>query len=143
MSGSLRFGPATFLEPIVEKASRTSLAGYDVLRHFVWTFDRRSRRMRIKPRGDEPIRMEALRGMGAAFNPVVDGFEVIEVFHDTPAAAARLEKGDLVTHLDATPIYERGCSSLSDYSDKNSVRLTLERGDRTLEIVVGVVDLVP
>ena len=87
--------------------------------------------------------MESLRGMGAAFNPAVEGFEVIKTFPDSPAAAAGLEEWDLLTHLDGTPVLERGCIGISDYSGKDSLRLTVRRGESLLEIEVSVEALVP
>ena len=143
MAGSLRFGPATFEEPIVERADRISLAGYEALRHFVWTFDRKSKRMRIRPLSSEPIRMESRRGLGAAFSPLPEGFEVIQVFPDTPAEAAGLTQGDLVTHQDGVPMGERNCVGAAGDLGKESVRLTVRRGDATRDIDIAVSTLVP
>jgi hypothetical protein len=56
---------------------------------------------------------------------------------------SRLEEGDLVAHLDGTPVHERGCSGLSDYSETDNVRLTIQRDEATIEIDVAVEDLVP
>ena len=87
--------------------------------------------------------MEPLRGVGVAFKPIAEGFEILEVFSDSPAAAAGLEKGDLVTHLDGTPIHERGCAGVSDFSDKGSIRFSVRRDAGTYDIDVEVKTLVP
>ena len=141
MAGTLKFGPALFEEPIVERADRISLAGFDVMKHFVWTFDKAADRIRIRPISRQPIRMEPVRGLGVAFNPAPEGFEVIEILTAPPSSG--LQKGDLVTHQDGVAMDKRDCASPDDDPDRESVTLTVRRAESTLEITVPVATLIP
>ncbi|HXI82811.1 MAG TPA: PDZ domain-containing protein [Verrucomicrobiae bacterium] len=44
-----------------------------------------------------------LGGVGIAIKPVADGVEVRKVFPETPACAAGMKAGDIVTQIDSTP----------------------------------------
>ncbi len=140
----LRFGPREIDRPVLEVvAESTRLAGHDLLRHFVWTFDRRNRRMRIEALGaPEAIVMESRRGTGIAVLPRKGVLEVLRVFPDTPAQRAGLVEGDVIAAIDGKSPAARGCWSDGE-SDRNPLRLTVERGERTLEVILEAEVLVP
>ena len=85
--------------------------GSGALKRFVVTFDYRSRTMYLKP----AKRLDADTGQfdrtGMWLNLADRGLEVMNVANGSPAAAAGLEVGDLVTAIDGTPALQR---SLSD-----------------------------
>ena len=107
--GEMQIGPSVFANPIVGITTDTELLGYDVLRHFVLTFDQKNRRVRMAPIGDTPLVMEPRTGSGALMRPRDEGFEVAYVVAGSPAEASGIAVGDLVTRVDGTPVYERGC----------------------------------
>ena len=107
--GDMKIGPLSFPNPIVGITTDTELLGYDVLRHFVLTFDQKNRRVRMAPVSDKPPVMEPRTGSGALMRPRDEGLEVAHVVAGSPAEESGIEVGDLVTQVDGTPVYERGC----------------------------------
>lgn len=142
VAGRIRFGPAVLEDPIVERNDGTRLAGYRVLRHFVLTFDHRSRRIRMRRDDTGPIRTDPVRGIGVGLAPRPEGWEVLRVFPGDPGERAGLQAGDLITAVDGTPVYERGCVGFTD-PPKSTVELTLLRDGERLEREVAVEILVP
>lgn len=142
LAGSVEVGPLTFVEPLASVTTDTELLGYDVLRHFVLTFDQRNRRLRLAPAVEGPVRLEAERGTGAVFRARPGGYEVAHVVEGTPAARAGVKRGDLVTHLDGTPVLERGCRD-GDAEAGEVQRYTLRRGGERIELDVPVAVLIP
>jgi hypothetical protein len=128
--------------PVVSTNARTDLFGTQVMRRFAWTFDQKRRRVRIVPDSTEPLQLAARRGTGAVMTPVETGFEVRRILPDTPAAGSDLEVGDLVVAVDGESVLDRDCSRWEpDLSPQRT--LTVRRGERTFEVEIEVVELVP
>ncbi len=137
------YGPLIIEKPVADATENaTRIAGEDILNRFALTFDQRTRRIRMIPDSDEPIRSDPLRGIGVAFSPEEEGLEVIHIFPDTPGAESEIRKGDVLVAIDDTPIYERGCSPAISREADYAVLSMLRDGD-PLSIEIEVVDLVP
>ncbi len=111
-AGVMRIGPLDFAEPIVGLTDDTELLGYDVLKHFVLTFDQKKKRVRMQPISSSPVRMQARSGTGALLQPRADSLEVARIVPGSPAEDAGLQAGDQVTHIDGVPVNERGCRDM-------------------------------
>jgi len=135
--GDFVVGPLVFENPMVTLTNDTELIGSEVLRHYVLTFDQKNRRVRMRPLVESPVRLPSIRGTGALFRTRPNAYEIAHVMRDSPAEHAGLRKGDLVTHLDGTPVLERGCRAF-DKPPVESVRFTLLRDDEALEVMVPV-----
>lgn len=111
LDGEARIGAYRLDAPILETTSDTEIIGGLVMRHFVWTFDTDRSRVRIEraAQGD-PIRFAPLTGHGMVLSPEAGGMRVAAILADSPAAAADIRPGDLVTHFDGLPLRERGCA---------------------------------
>lgn len=123
--GVIRIGPLDFEEPIVGLSNDTELVGFDVLRHFVLTFDQKKRRVRLQPISLAPIRMKPRTGTGALFRPRENSLEVAHIVPGSPAETMGLEPGDHVTHVDGTPVIQRGCRDMNQQT--GSVEYTIRR----------------
>ena len=139
--GSIRIGPLDFENPIVSLTEETELIGYDVLRHFVLTFDQVNRRVRLQPVSEQPVTLPPRTGTGALLRPRPDALEVAHVIPGSPAALAGVKEGDGITHINGVSVLERGCRS--DERQTGPVELTVRRGDRILSIATEIVLLVP
>lgn len=139
---AVRVASVTVDRPIVELSEGTRLIGTRIMRPLVWTFDQRNKRVRARGAPDDPLLDEPLRGMGTAMNPRAEGYEVFVVHPGTPAERAGLRAGDLVTAVDGTPVYERGCEPI-DTGDVDRRVLTIHRGAEVLDIEVAYEVLVP
>ncbi len=75
--------------------------------------------------------------------PAVDGVLVVRVLPNTPAEAAGLRLGDVITAIDGQPITDAGqLQSVVDSSGLNkSLQFTVKRGDRTLKLRVVTTQL--
>ncbi len=126
-NGSIQIGPLEFTEPVVGLTRDTELVGYDVLKHFVLTFDQKNRRVRMQPLSDSPVRMVSRTGTGALFRPRQGTFEIARVVPGSSAEEAGLKAGDQVTHVDGAAVSERGCNPVGER--EGFVEYRVVRGD--------------
>ncbi len=130
--------------PIVELTDDTQLFGTEIMTRSVWTFDQKSKRVRIRPSSTEPFLLESVTGTGAVFKPTRAGYEIVRVLSGTPAEEAGLRVGDLLVSTDGIGIYERGCGRWSDDDDgEDEVTLTVQRDGATYVFKIPTVVLVP
>lgn len=142
LDADLEIAGVTVARPLVTTGARTELLGTAVMRRFAWTFDQRTRRVRIRADSREPLRIPAKRGTGAVMFPTTDGYEVSRVLDDTPAARAGLRAGDLVVAVDGRPAGRHDCDRWNA-DERASTTLTVLRDGATSEIRIDLVDLVP
>ena len=142
LDADIEIGGVTVEQPLVEIRAGTELIGTDIMRRFVWTFDQKSRRMRIRSDSREPLRLPARRGTGAVFLPTPEGYEIARVLAGTPAESAGLRVGDLVVAFDGTPVFERGCERWQE-EHRTETTLTVVREGRELDLQVEIIDIVP
>ncbi len=106
--------------------------GSDVLRRFNTTFDYAGERMILVPNRsrDEPFTFDR-----SGIRLVLGHKLVVEdVIAGSPAAEAGVEIGDVVTHVDGEAVSAASYGEVRDrLMGSGEVRLTLERGERTLE----------
>ncbi len=130
------------IQPLVEIGSITELIGTNVMRSFAWTFDQKTRRMRIRPASPDPLRLPPRRGTGAIYLPSADGYEIAKVLEETPAQRAGLRAGDVVVAVDGTPVYEQGCDRWKE-KHRTETTLTVLREGKTFDVKLEVIDIVP
>jgi hypothetical protein len=123
--GTLRIGSLDFMQPIVGFTDDTELLGYDILKHFVLTFDQKKKRVRMQPVSSSPVRMPSRTGTGALLRPRADSLEVARIVPGSSAAKMGLEVGDRVGHVDDVPVNERGCRDLRERT--GFVKYTIQR----------------
>jgi membrane-associated protease RseP (regulator of RpoE activity) len=129
-------------QPIVKIGAITELIGTDVMRRFAWTFDQKSRRVRIRPDSSDPLRLPPKRGTGAILFPTLEGYEIARVLEDSPATRAGLRAGDVVVAVDGTRVFEQGCDRWKG-ENRTEVTLTVLRDGETSDLRVEIVDIVP
>jgi len=138
------YGPLILSRPVVEIiAEGTRVSGVPLMRRFVWTFDQRRRRIRMIADSTDPIRSDPERGTGLALWPIETGYRVAHIFPDTPAEQAGMRVGDVIRAVDGVPVYERGCTELDDYDDRESVVMSVARGAETIDVQISIRVLVP
>jgi C-terminal processing protease CtpA/Prc len=118
------------------------LIGTDVMRRFAWTFDQKSRRVRIRSESSDPLRLPAVRGSGAILVPALEGYEIVRVLENSPAARVGLRVGDVVVAVDGTRVFERGCDRWNQ-GDRTETMLSVLRDGQAFDLQVEVVDIVP
>lgn len=142
LEGDFRLGPLRLVEPVTGLTDGTRLAGAELLRHLVLSFDRNQRRVLMQAPGDARVISEPYRSLGLGLRPRRNGLEVTGVFSDTPAEQSGIVRGDLVTHLDGEFVHDRRCESRDD-SLPGARRLTLLREGYSFEVDVEQAVLIP
>lgn len=143
LAESLRVAGVEIPAPIATLTDGTELLGTDIMRRFAWTFDQKTRRVRIRPSSTEPLEIPAIRGTGALMTPGELGLEILRVLPGTPAEAAGLRAGDLVVAVDGRPVYEQGCDRWERAEQADETILGFERGSESFEAALPKVLLVP
>lgn len=141
---TLAIGGYTLTQPITEITDELSTIGGGVLRHFTVTFDQTHDRVTFFRDSTESIRTDAVRSAGVSFSKTPAYWKIAGVVRDSPAAAAGIRLGDLVTRINGEPIarwdlrrYEALVASASE------VALTFLNGTSETEKRVRVFELVP
>ena len=142
LDADIEIAGVTVEQPIVAIGAVTELIGTDVMRHFAWTFDQKSRRVRIRSGSSEPLHLPAVRGTGAILIPALEGYEIVRLLENSPAARVGLRVGDVVVAVDGTPVFEKGCDRWKEV-DRTETTLSVLREGQTLDLLVEVVDIVP
>jgi hypothetical protein len=143
LNGPATFGGVTFSDPIVEilPDDATEIMGQDILAHLVVALDGVNRLATVVASSDAPITMDPVVGHGAVFRVTPSGFEVTRVAEGSPAAAAELQKGDMVTRLNDRSIFDRPCGAEPDPTA--DLEMVVERYGTSRRLIVTPLTLIP
>ena len=141
LDGSVTLAGVTFVDPVIEEVPGTQLLGGRFLDRFVMTLDQRKRRLLLERIGEDVHPPQPQYELGMAFRPTEKGFEVLEVYDDTPAAVAGVAPGDLVVAIDGARPDRRGCAALTE--ENRSVVFSLERGGALLDTTLIMLPVIP
>jgi hypothetical protein len=142
LDADVRIAGVSVTQPVMKVGPTTELIGTQVMRRFSWTFDQKSRRVRIRPDSNDPLRLPPKRGTGAVFLFADEGYEIARVLDETPAARAGLRAGDIVVAVNGVRVYEQGCDRWNEKYETETT-LTVLRDGETFDLQVEVVDIVP
>ena len=105
-----RIGPNQLITPTLQSTPGTELIGGEVMRHFTWTFDQVTERVRmVRHHPEIPITFEPDYDHGMVFEPHPLGYRVGSVIADTPASRGGIQAGDIVTGFNGDSLDVRGC----------------------------------
>ena len=129
-------------QPLVRIVADTELIGSKIMRPFAWTFDQKSRRLRITPASPEPLLMSPKRGTGAIVIPHEAGYEVVKVLPNTPAEREGLLIGDIIVAADGVRILEQDCGRWDEQYLAETM-LTVLRDSEVIDHTIEIIDIVP
>jgi hypothetical protein len=139
LDGVAAFGPNRLEAPTLQSTPGTELIGGEVMRHFTWTFDPVTDRVRIvRNEAGEPIRFGPTYGHGMVLEPHARGLQVGAVLSDSPAERGGVQRGDVVTHFNGQPLIDRDCNT----SPMGQLIVTVERDGVMLDLDLDVIPLV-
>jgi hypothetical protein len=106
-----------------------------------WDFTsiRRYLGLTLKPMTSTAVfALDLLGSFGARLSVAADGMRVTELRNDSPAAAAGLQVGDLITHLNGRPLtdMEKAREWLAQSANGQPTRLEVKRRDDELTLTV-------
>ena len=135
-----RIGPNRLIAPTLQSTPGTELIGGEVMRHFIWTFDQSTERVRmVRSNPARPITFEADYDHGMVFEPHPLGYRVGGVVADTPASHAGVRVGDIVTAFNGRPLDARGCDGPPP---DNTLVLSLIRNGQAMALTLELFALV-
>jgi hypothetical protein len=144
LAGVVRIGSFDVPQPVAGVTDELTSLGGGILRHFTVTFDQRHNEVIFQRDLSEAIRIPSLRGTGLSFRKTPAYWKVAGVVAGSPAAAAGIGPGDLVSKINGEPVtawdpvrYEQLAASA------DAVEYTFIDGTRESVKTLGVVNLVP
>ncbi len=144
LAATLMVGPHVLLRPVVDLTDELSSLGGGLLKNFTVTFDQERSRVTLQRDSLAPIPPEPRRSAGLSFTKTPAYWRVASVVPGSPAAAAGLQPGDLVTRLNGEPVarwdirrYELLVATAT------AIEFTLLNGQQETPQRVAVFDLVP
>jgi len=118
--------------------------GSGLLKRFVVTFDYAHQVLYLKPIVPEPVDAGRFDRSGMWINATADGFTVVDVAANGPAAQADIAVGDVITALDGRPVQADGLSDirilLRAGPPGTKVQLTVKRAARTRAVTLVLHD---
>jgi hypothetical protein len=130
--------------PIVDLTDELSTVGGGVLRNFAVTFDQSRDRVTFQRDTHDPILSPSQRSAGLSFNKTPAYWRIAGVVPESPAGAAGVQLGDLVTRINGEPIakwdltrYEQLIATADD------ITFTFLNGTVETEKRLHVFELVP
>lgn len=145
LDGALQIGKLTFAQPIVELTEDLSAIGAGLLRHFTVTFDQENNRVTFHRHAPEPILFPPLRSAGLSFTKTPAYWRIASVVPGSPAEAAGIREGDLVTRIDGEHVARWDLNRFEQrVAEVDALALTLLAGaNETAPRWVKVFELVP
>jgi hypothetical protein len=149
---AIQIGPYTLKEPValfmqgenggMSNSSFGANVGAAILRRFVATFDYGRRQLFLEPSSNFmapfPVDGSGLQILheGKDFKTLlVDGVQA-----DSPAAAAGIQKGDIITEIDGQPAGRLTLDQIDQMLEDNgrSYRLSLQRADKSFNAIIQI-----
>jgi hypothetical protein len=140
----LRIGPYEIPSPVVDVTETFSSLGGGILRHFTVTFDQARNRVIFHRETHDPVALEIRRSSGLSFTRFPAYWRVAGVVPGSPAAAAGVQAGDLVTRINDEPVARWNFSRFEQLvADVDEIRFRFLNGTRETERVLPVFAPVP
>ena len=143
---ALNLGVFSFDQPTVHiHPTGQSSIGNEILKHFQLSFDQQEGVVQLTRATDGPITFGPIRHVGCYWAPHDDGLLVSYVIPETPFDKAGVKEGDVLLHLNGTPIKQIDAETQERLNRTGEiVTLTFRREQETFEVTVpAITTLVP
>jgi hypothetical protein len=144
LAGVVQIGSFDVPQPVAEVTDELTSLGGGILSHFTITFDQRHNEVFFQHDQATPLTIPPLRGTGIGFRKTPVYWKVVGVVPGSPAAAAGIAPGDLVSRINGEAVaawdpvrYDQLVAS-SDHVD-----YTFITGSSESAKAIGVAALVP
>jgi hypothetical protein len=144
LAATLTIGDYALVRPVADLTDELASLGGGILRNFTITFDQERNRVTFQRDAPGPIPPEPRRSAGLSFTKTPAYWRVASVVPGSPAAAAGVQAGDLVTRLNGEPVarwdirrYELLVATAT------AIEFTFLTGQQEIPRRLDVFDLVP
>lgn len=140
----VKLGDYLLPDPVVDLTDELSAIGGGILKYFTVTFDPQHDRITLMRESHAPIVMPTRRSAGVSFSKTPAYWRVAGVIPQSPADAAGVQFGDLVTKINGEPVSRWDLTRYEQLvADAREVTFTLLFGTSEVDKHVAVFDLVP
>ena len=130
-------------QPIVDVTEGLSSLGGGILRYFTVTFDQERNRVTFHREARGPILLPPKRSCGLSFTKFPAYWRVVSVVPDSPAHAAGVQGGDLVTRINDEPVAAWDYLRFEQLvATASGIRFTFLNGTQEASHTLGVIELV-
>jgi len=144
LTQSLAFAGQTFTTPIVHITDELTSIGGEILKHFSLTFDQVRSQVSFQRDSRKPIVQSSLRGTGLHFRKTPAYWRVVNIVPDSPASAAELQLGDLVSRINGESVEQWDIARYDQLiTEASEINYTLLQGTEESSITLPVSALVP
>ncbi|HYD85500.1 MAG TPA: aspartyl protease family protein [Opitutus sp.] len=144
LAETLFIGDYAFRQPIVDLTDELTSIGGGLLKHFTVSFDQEHSRVTFHRNTLEPQPPQPLRNAGVSFNKTPAYWRVASVVPNSPAAAAGVQTGDLVTRINGEPVAQWDITRYQQLVlTAREIAFTFLNGTEETEKRIPVFDLVP
>jgi len=140
----LDIGPFRFEKPIVDLSDQLTSIGGEILRNFAVTFDQSRNQVSFYCDSATPVPPSPRRAAGISFSKTPTYWRVAGIVPDSPADAAGIQSGDLVTRINGESIADWSFARYEALVRRaEEITFTFLKGTKETPIVVPTFDLVP
>ena len=144
LADTLRLGDFTLSRPIVDLTDELSAIGGEILKNFTVTFDQQHDRVTLYRDTHDPIVSLPRRSAGLSFSKTPAYWRVAGVGPGSPAEAAQVRAGDLVTRINGEPIAKWDLLRYEQLvATADEIVFTFLNGTRESDTRIAVFELVP
>jgi hypothetical protein len=144
LAESLTIGRYALVRPLADLTDELASLGGGILKYFTVTFDQEHNQVTFQRDEVTPIPPEPRRSAGLSFTKTPAYWRVASVIPGSPAAAAGVQPGDLVTRLNGEPVAQW---NLRRYdllvATATTIEFTFLNGQQEVPQRLDVFDLVP
>jgi Predicted aspartyl protease len=144
LAQDLHLGDYVIRQPIVDTTDELTSIGGGILEHFTVTFDQEHNQVTFFREDPAPLPATPLRNAGVSFNKTPVYWRVASVVPNSPAAAAGVQTGDLVTRIDGQPVAQWDITRYQQLvATADAIVFTFLNGTEETEKRIPIFDLVP
>jgi hypothetical protein len=144
LAGTLTIGGYPLQSPLVEETDELSSIGGKVLKNFTVTFDQEQGQVTFYREATGPITFEPRRSVGLSFSKTPAYWRVVGIVPGSPAAAAPVQPGDLVTRINGEPVAQWDMRRFDQLvTSARTITFTFLNGAQENNMTLNVFDLVP
>lgn len=140
----LTIADQSFINPITYLTGQLTSIGGEVLKHFTVTFDQERSQVSFQRDSRSPLAVPSKRGAGLSFRKTPAYWRVANVVPNSPANAADIKTGDLVSRINGESVAHWDFSRYEELiAQATAVTYTFLKGTEETALEVSVIDLVP